>query len=138
MSGERQIIRNAIKQALEAVYSGPIYTTRRVDTRGLDEFVRIYLKIGEIDYEGLDNPTTASLVVVYHKKPEADNSFGPAVDRQVTDEELDVVADALSDQLGESDIVPDLVRGIVPTGFEYGEEQEQEFESIALLFTIHY
>lgn len=138
MSGERQSIRNAIQQALEPVYSGPIFTSRRVDPRGLDEFVRIYLQGGEMQYDGLDNPTTADLAVAFHKKPEADASYGPSVDPQVTDDELDAVADALFDQMAAADIAPDLIRGITPVGFEYGEEQEQEFESITLLFTVQY
>lgn len=138
MSGERKAIRDAVKLALESVYFGTIYTSRRVDTRDHNEFVRIYLQSGEMEYNGLDNPTSADLVVAFHKKPDADTSYGPAVDPQVTDDELDAVADLLFDEMGEADIAPNLIRGITPVGFEYGEEQEQEFESIALLFNVQY
>lgn len=126
MAGERKAIRDQFKLALAAGFSGDIYTKRFVDGRELREYVNVYFGEAAIEYDGLKTITQAELIIGYH-----------TID-YVDDDALDVIADLLYLAVENADIAADVISGVLPSGFEYGEEQENEFTSIFLKFTVIY
>lgn len=126
MAGERKAIRDAVKQVLEGIYAGDVFSSRYVDGRDLSEYVNVYFNEGQVDTETLVFATSAELVVGFHTKD------------YVSDDQLDEQADTLYQAIGDADIAPNVLRGINPAGFEYGDEQESAFTSIYLQFTVYY
>ncbi len=126
MAGERKAIRDSVKAILQTVYSGPIYTSRTIDVRDDAEYVNVFFESGSTEYEGLRSSTGGELVVSYNTS------------KQVTDDDLDVVADMLNQALAENDVAPGVIRGMLPAGFAYESEQESGFTGINLLYTVYY
>lgn len=126
MAGERKAIRDAVKAIFQTVYSGPLYTSRTIDVRDDDEYVNVFFEAGATEYEGINSSTSGELVVSYNTK------------EQVTDDDLDLVADMLNQALADNDIAPNVIRGMLPAGFAYESEQESAFTGINLLYTVYY
>lgn len=125
MQGERKVIRSALKQALQNALTLNVFARRFIDARGLDQYINVYFDEGDIEFEGLDKSTTALVIVGYHTRDYVD------------DDQLDDIADTIYAAIENA---PNLtgVRGLLPAGFKYGEEQEQEFTSIYQTFTVVY
>lgn len=126
MQGERKLIRDSFKAAIDGKFSADVYAKRFVDRREISEYVNIFFDEGDIDFEGLNLSTTALITVGYH------------TNQHVDDDELDEIGDTIFNAIGDSDIAPDVIRGVIPQGFSYGDEQEQEFTSLFLRFTVIY
>lgn len=126
MSGERQKIRAAMKAVVEKIYAGKVFDSRVFEARGVPEFVSIYLESGEVVWDGLKATTTAELVISYQ------------VEEFTDDAALDEVADRINDALATERILPDLIQGLMPAGFEYLPEKESAFSGIAQRYTIIY
>lgn len=126
MASERKRIRDAIKAAIETEYSGEVIASRVYDARNKRDFVTVYFESGDIEWDGIKNFTTASIVVAYMAKDLS------------TDDELDEVADLVNGVLAVAPIAPDLIQGFIPAGFEYLSENESAYSGIALRYTVIY
>lgn len=126
MANERKQIRDEIKAVIESVYNGVVITSRVYDVRDETEYVSVYFESGETEWDGLNNFTTATIVVSYF------------FSELVSDDDLDVVADSINSALEIADIAPNLMRGFLPDGFEYLSEQESAFSGISLRYKITY
>lgn len=127
MQGERKAIRDGIKAALDGVHVGvEVFTQRQVDARDLSEYINVFFDDGEIGQQGLDEQTAAEILVGYHTA------------NYISDDDLDQKGDALYAAIEAADIAPDILRGMLPAGFSYGEESESPFTSLFLRFTVFY
>ena len=126
MAGERRAIREGIKAAIEADLVMEVIASRVYDTRGKSNFVSIFFDSGDDEYEGIQVTTTAQIIVGYFVKDLVD------------DNELDAVADLIYEAIENTDIAPDVVQGIIPTGFAYVPESETSFSGIVLRFNVRY
>ena len=126
MAGERKSIRDSVKEILQTVYAGKIYTSRKIDVRDDLEYVNVFFESGDTEYEGLRSSTSCELVVSYNNS------------NQFTDDELDAVADMLNQALVDNDVAPGVIRGMLPAGFAYESDQESAFTGINLLYTVYY
>ena len=126
MASERKTIRDSVKAILQTVYSGEIYTSRTIDVTEETEYVNVFFESGSTEYEGLLSTTSGELVISYNTKS------------QVTDDDLDEVADMLNQALADNDVAPGVIRGMLPAGFAYESEQESAFTGINLLYTVYY
>lgn len=130
----RKHIRDAVKASLQkSPFNGSIITSRRADVReGTKEYVKVYLNDGEIvQDDGLSEFTNAELVIEYNK-------IGAP-----TDDELDVVGDALNVALF-ANIHTELlglgvsITGLTPTGWSYPDDQETAFSTLEQTYAVIY
>lgn len=126
MAQERKAIRDGIKAALKTAYAGPIFTSRYMDVRDESEYVNVYFDTGDVTWDGLLSSTTATVIVEY------------STTGQVDDDAMDAVADQLNNALATQPIAEDIIQGFLPAGFEYIEQQETEFNTIILRYTVTY
>lgn len=127
MQGERKVLRDGIKAAIDGVHANvEIFTKRQVDARGLSEYINVYFDEGDISQLQLDQQTSAEILVGYHTA------------NYISDDDLDEKGDALYAAIKAADIAPDVLRGMLPSGFSYGEESESAFTSLFLRFTVFY
>lgn len=126
MQGERKVIRDGFKAAIDSVFAGETFTKRKVDARNKSEYVNVFFEDGEITHDGLDGVTSAEIIVGYHTR------------EYLGDDELDSAVNPLYQAISAADIASDVIRGILPTGFYYGDEQEGEFTSMFLQFRVVY
>lgn len=126
MAQNRKAIRDAIKAALQTVFAGPIYTSRYIDVRDETKFVNVYFEGGEIEFDGVRQNTTASVVVEYNTELDA------------SDDDIDSVADALIQALETEPVATDIVQGFYPVAFEYLPLQESAFNTFVWRFTVIY
>ena len=126
MPGERKIIRDAVKEIIENAVSYEVISSRKIDGRNKNEFINIYFEQWDMAFDGLQNPTTAPLIVAFN-----------TVD-QLDDDLLDEVADAINAALEENEIAPQLVQGFVPNGGGYLDDNERAFSGIYLRYTVTY
>lgn len=126
MAGERKRIRDEIKAVIDSVFTGDVITSRVYDARETEKFVSVYFESGEIEWDGIKNFTTASVVVSYFSCDLA------------SDDDLDQVADVIHSAVGAASIAPDLIQGFMPSGFEYLSEKESAFAGIAMRYTVIY
>jgi hypothetical protein len=126
MAGERKRIRDEIKQAIETIYTGTVISSRVYDARDISKLVSVYFDSGDIEWDGIKNFTTASVVVSYFSADLSD------------DDELDSVADLIHGAIESANIAPDLIQGFMPAGFEYLSEKESAFAGVALRYTVIY
>lgn len=125
MSNKRGLIRDAIRDLLEPLFSFPVYTGRDVDGRKVPQFINVYLPTGDVEYAGLQKSTTAVLAVSYR------------VEDVVDDDDLDVVADKIEAAM-KPQALGDLASGMLYDGFEYLDERERGFDGITLRFNVVY
>lgn len=125
-------IRNAVKDALQTVFSGEIYTTRAPDVReGADKYLNVFLQSGDVDYnEGLVAESVSILTIGVH--------IALVDGKSPTDDDLDELAESLLPAVPVHGILPEVIQGIVPTDFEYSDEEEGEYSSLFLRFNLHY
>jgi hypothetical protein len=126
MPGERKAIRDAIKTIIEGVVDYEVIASRKIDGRDKDDFVSVYFESGEVQFDGLIENTTASLIVAYN-----------TID-QLDDDLLDEVADEIHGALAANEIAPQLVQGFIPTGWGYLDDNERAFSGIYLRYTVTY
>ena len=126
MPTSRKQIRNAVKGMVKDVVSAPVFCRRMVDAKGLDQFVTIYMAAGDITDNGLSRFTVATLSVCIYGNIYAD------------DDVLDAMADTLQAQLETDPVLGGLVHGMNLSGFEYPNDDEQQFSTLVLNYTVHY
>ncbi|GAA4652391.1 hypothetical protein GCM10023116_46750 [Kistimonas scapharcae] len=126
MPTSRKQIRQAVKVLTEAVTAAPVYCRRMVDATGLDQFVTIYLASGDISENGLSQFTVATLSVCIYGNIYSD------------DDDLDAMAEDIQQQLAGDPTLGGLVRGLRLAGFEYPNDDEQQFAQLVLNYTVHY
>jgi len=126
MPNERKTIRDSIKTIIEGVVNYEVFTSRKIDGRNKNEFISIYFEQWDMAFDGLQNPTTAPLIIAFN-----------TVD-QLDDDLLDEVADAINTALEQNEIAPQLVQGFIPTGGGYFDESERAFSGIYLRYTVTY
>lgn len=125
MSNKRGLIRDAIRDLLEPLFSFPVYAGRDVDGCEVPEFINVYLPAGDVEHAGLQKSTTAILAVGYR------------IQNVVTDDELDIVADKIEAAM-KPQVLGDLASGMLYDGFEYLDERERGFDGITLRFNVVY
>lgn len=125
MSAERKKIRDAIAQVLQSTFVD-VFKSRSIDARELESFVNVYFDQGDIEFDGLRQQTTATLVIAYHCAT-IDN-----------DDHIDDVSDQINKLLSENDIATDLIQGFYPVGFQYADEKETAFSGIFLRYEVIY
>lgn len=102
----RELIRQAFKDAVATVFTGPVYTTRITDNRDDNEYVSIYIEGGEVSRSSSGKAYDSDIVVRFCKQ-------------RATDEQLDIVSDQIVTAIESSQAVRQLVRRPLLTGFEY-------------------
>lgn len=126
MPNERKTIRYSIKTIIEGIVNYEVFTSRKIDGRNKNEFISIYFEQWDMAFDGLQNPTTAPLIIAFN-----------TVD-QLDDDLLDEIADAINTALEQNEIAPQLVQGFIPTGGGYFDESERAFSGIYLRYTVTY
>ena len=127
MQASRKAIRNAIREHIKhALTEMHIYTRRYVDGTGHSDFVTIYFQSGDIQYEGIQTYTSATLSI---------SLFG---NLHSEDDDLDKYGDQIQQQLDRDTDLGGLVRGFQFSGFEYPMDDEPHFNQLVLNYTIQY
>lgn len=126
MPNERKTIRDAVKEIIENAVSYEVIASRKIDGRNKNEFINIYFEQWDMAFDGMQNPTTAPLIVAFN-----------TVD-QLDDDLLDEIADSINSALEENEIAPQLVQGFTPLGGGYLDDNERAFSGIYLRYTVTY
>lgn len=126
MASQRKRFRDQIKALIQANYKGAVYTSRVTDARDLNEFVTVRMTAGEYESEGFELTKKANLQVVIYKR------------ESQSDDQLDEIADQIEDALADESSLDESIHLLVPSGYEYQDDEESAFSALALNFTITY
>ena len=127
MKTSRKQIRDAVRDQIETVLpSMPIFTQRFVDGSGLNDFVTVYLSSGDIQTEGIQSYTSATLSI---------SVFG---NLHSADDDLDDYGELIQQQLEKDLFLGGLIRGLQFSGFEYPMDDEPHFNQLILNYSIQY
>lgn len=119
----RKTIRDGIKAAIEGIYSGSVFLTRRIDARDLSEYINVFMSSGSANTEsGLHQQIEARLVISIAKKG-------------ATDDQLDEVADQIEAMLDDLDYASIGAIGAYFSEFQYADDDD-EFEKLHITYDI--
>lgn len=128
----RSQIRTAAKAAVSGAYAGEIITKRSNDARDNTEYLRIYIDSGETETNVQAELTTAQLIIEYNKSDSDSDDDLDTVMIAVHQDFMGNFASQIS-SAGSTDGV-----GFQWVGFEYGDEQESAFSSLAYTYQLQY
>lgn len=121
----RKTIRDGIKEAIDAVYSGPVYTIRRIDARELSEYIGVFLASGSAVTDiGVYRQIDARLVITIAKKG-------------ATDDDLDTTGALIDNIIDTINYTSIGAIGAYFTEFQYADDDD-EFEKLHLTYDIIY
>lgn len=121
----RKNIRDGIKTAIELFYSGPVYITRRIDAREIDEYINVFLSSGSAVTDiGVYRQVNARLVITIAKKG-------------ATDDDLDTIGDLIDEMIDTINYTSLGAIGAYFTEFSYADDDD-EFEKLHLTYDIIY
>ena len=126
-------IREAIKSAIQIEYNGQIYTTRSPDVRdeNINEYVNVFFDAGESDpSEGLIPRRSVDFVIGVH--------LALVDGKAPTDDDLDDIGVKIIDSIEEHNVLPELLSGMLFTGFEYSNDEEGSFSSLFLRYSLQF
>lgn len=127
MKTSRKQIRDAVRSHINtAIPTIQAFTRRSVDASGLSDFVTVYLSSGDIQFEGMQSYTTATLGISIYGNLHCE------------DDELDELGELIQSQLNTDFYLGGLIRGMQYTGFEYPMDDEPHFNQLVLNYSIQY
>jgi|GEM_PF-6727138 len=125
MKNKRKLIRDSIKQSIEnKIHHVPVFFVHSPDMTGFDRCITISMGDGDIDYDGVYKRIQVQIFIGVHLS---------GVDDQ---DALDSFMDEVDESIVGLDI-PGIV-GIIDIGFDYDENQENQFSSLYNQYLIHY
>lgn len=127
MKTSRKQIRDAVRDQVEYVLPDiQVFTNRFVDGTGLSDLVTVYLSSGEVQWEGINTHTSATL------------SIGIYGNLNSEDDELDKLGDLIQAELDKDFYLGGLIRGMTFSGFEYPMDDEPHFNQLILNYSLQY
>lgn len=119
----RESIRQALKNVVETVYAGPVFTSRTQDLSSETEYVNVYLVEGEFirNMSGITG-TEAQLAVKFCKQ-------------NATDDDLDIVIEQIDEAIVLSNSLAALLNRPLLERFEY-EEDTADINGITYFYKV--
>lgn len=120
----RKTIRNDIAERLRSFNVEEVYTKQYPNPENADSYITVTFTEGETTYEDLQYQTRSELIIGLHKK-----FFD---DQDELDDWAETIYPAVSRDVSENLI------GVIPSEYEFIEDDEGQYDSVLLKFIVVY